>query len=40
VTTSVKFHSHLNSRVRVRASLGTKQVAPCYAASHSNTIRS
>lgn len=34
-----KFSSSVNAK-RVRASLGSKQVAPCYAAGHSNVIHS
>jgi plastocyanin len=40
VTTSAKFRSRIRAHVRVRASLGTKQVAPCYAPGHSKAIRS
>jgi plastocyanin len=40
VTTSAKFRSSLRARLRVRVSFGPKQVAPCYIAGHSNTIRS
>jgi plastocyanin len=40
VTTSAKFRSSINAHQRVRASLGPKQVAPCYVVAHSNTIRS
>ena len=40
VTTTTKFRSRIKARVKVRVSLGPKQVAPCYVASHSNAIRS
>ena len=39
VVTSASFRASVRAR-RVRASLGSKQVAPCYAAGHSNTIHS
>jgi plastocyanin len=39
VVTSAKFRSSVKAR-RLRASLGPKQVAPCYLAGHSNTIHS
>jgi plastocyanin len=38
--TSAKFRSSIRAHNRVRASLGTRQVSPCYSAAHSNTIRS
>jgi len=40
VITSAKFRSGIRAHVRVRASLGSKQVSPCYVVSHSNRIRS
>jgi plastocyanin len=40
VNTSAKFSSRIRANVRVRASLGSKQVAPCYAPGHSKAIRS
>jgi plastocyanin len=40
VVTSAKFRARVRAHVRVRASLGPKQVAPCYAPAHSNAIRS
>jgi plastocyanin len=40
VMTSAKFRSGIKAHQRVRASLGPKQVAPCYVAANSNTIRS
>ena len=40
VLTSVKFRSGIRAHLRVRASLGPKQVSPCYLPSHSNTIHS
>lgn len=40
VITSAKFRSSIKAHQRVRASLGPKQVSPCYVAAHSNTIRS
>jgi plastocyanin len=40
VITSAKFRSAIKAHQLVRASLGPKQVAPCYVAAHSNTIRS
>jgi plastocyanin len=40
VITSAKFRSSVRARVKVRVSLGPKQVAPCYLAGRSNTIRS
>jgi plastocyanin len=40
VITSAKFRSGIRARLRVRVSLGSKQVGLCYAAGHSNTIRS
>jgi plastocyanin len=40
VITSAKFRSHIRARLRVRASLGPKQVGSCYLAGRSNTIRS
>ena len=38
--TTKKFRSGIKTRVKVRVSLGSKQVAPCYAAAHSKAIRS
>ena len=40
VITSARFRSHLKARLRVRASLGPRQVGSCYLAGRSNTIRS
>jgi plastocyanin len=40
VITSAKFRSRIRTGLRVRVSLGPKQVSPCYLAGHSNTIRS
>ena len=40
VITAAKFRSSIRSRVRVRVTLGSTQVGLCYAAGHSNTIRS
>ena len=40
VITSAKFRSSIKAHLRVRASLGPKQVSPCYFASNSNRIRS
>ena len=40
VMTSAKFRSGIKAHQHVRASLGPKQVSPCYVAAHSNTIRS
>ena len=40
VVTSAKFRSRIKAKLRVRVSLGSKQVGPCYATGHSNTIRS
>ena len=40
VVTSAKFRSSIRARLRVRVTLGSKQVGLCYAAGHSNTIRS
>jgi len=40
VVTSAKFRSSIRARLRVRVTLGSKQVGPCYAAGQSNTIRS
>jgi plastocyanin len=40
VVTSAAFRSRIRARLRVRASLGTKQVGACYLAGRSNTIRS
>jgi plastocyanin len=40
VVTSAKFRSSIRARVRVRVTLGSKQVGLCYAAGRSNTIRS
>jgi hypothetical protein len=38
-TASVKFRSLVKAK-RLRASLGPKQVLPCYAPGHSNTVHS
>jgi plastocyanin len=38
--TSAKFRSGIRTHLRVRISLGPKQVTPCYATGRSNTIRS
>jgi hypothetical protein len=40
VITSAKFRSRVRTGLRVRVTLGSKQVTPCYAAGRSNTIRS
>ena len=40
VITSAKFRSRVRTRLRVRITLGQKQVGSCYLAGHSNTIRS
>ena len=40
VITSAKFRASIRSKLRVRVILGSKQVGLCYAAGHSNTIRS
>ncbi len=40
VLTSAKFRSSVKAKLRVRVSLGSKQVGLCYAAGRSNTIRS
>jgi plastocyanin len=40
VLTSANFRSSIRARLKVRAALGSKQVGLCYAAGHSNTIRS
>lgn len=40
VVTSAKFRSGIRARLRVRVSLGPKQVGACYLAGLSNTIRS
>jgi plastocyanin len=40
MVTSAKFRSGLRAHLRVRASLGPKQVGSCYLAGQSNTIRS
>jgi len=40
VITSARFRSSIRAKLRVRVTLGSKQVGPCYAAGHSNTIRS
>jgi plastocyanin len=40
VITSAKFRSSVRAKLRVRVTLGSKQVGPCYAAGNSNTIRS
>ena len=37
---TAKFRSRIRAGLRVRASLGAKQVGTCYLAGHSNTIRS
>ena len=38
--TSAKFRSRVRTRLRVRITLGSKQVGSCYLAGRSNTIRS
>ena len=40
VVTSATFSSGLRARLRLRATLGVKQVGSCYLAGRSNTIRS
>ena len=40
MTTSAKFRSRVRTRLRVRITLGPKQVGSCYLAGRSNTIRS
>lgn len=40
VISSAKFGALIRSGVRLRVTLGSKQVGLCYAAGHSNTIRS
>jgi plastocyanin len=40
VISSAAFRSSIRSGLRARVTLGSKQVAPCYAAGQSNTIRS
>jgi plastocyanin len=40
IITSATFRSSIKSRVKVRVTLGQKQVGSCYTASRSNTIRS
>ena len=40
MTTSARFGSRVRTGLRVRITLGSKQVAPCYAGGRSNTIRS
>jgi plastocyanin len=40
VIAAAKFRSSIRAGLRVRASLGSKQVGTCYLAGHSNTIRS
>jgi plastocyanin len=40
VLTSAKFRSSIRAHKRVRASLGARQVSPCYSPARSNTIRS
>jgi plastocyanin len=40
VMTSAKFRSSIRAHKRVRTTLGTKQVSPCYVGAHSNAIRS
>jgi plastocyanin len=40
VITSAKFRSRIKAKLRVRVSLGSKQVGLCYVAGRSNTIRS
>jgi hypothetical protein len=40
VITAATFGSSIRARVKVRVTLGSKQVGLCYAAGHSNTIRS
>jgi hypothetical protein len=38
--TSAKFRSRIKAKLRVRVSLGSRQVSLSYAVGHSNTIRS
>ena len=40
VITSAKFRSRVRTRLRVRITLGPKQVGSCYLAGRSNAIRS
>ena len=40
VLATAKFRSNIRAGLRVRATLGPKQVGTCYLAGHSNTIRS
>ncbi len=40
VITSAKFRSRIKAKLRVRVTLGSKQVGACYFAGRSNTIRS
>jgi hypothetical protein len=40
VITSAKFRSGIKAKLRVRVTLGSKQVGLCYVAGRSNTIRS
>lgn len=40
VLSAAKFRSSISAGLRVRASLGAKQVGSCYLAGHSNAIRS
>ncbi|MGZ4390522.1 MAG: cupredoxin domain-containing protein [Gaiellaceae bacterium] len=40
VITSATFRSRINAKLRVRVTLGSKQVGACYLAARSNTIRS
>jgi plastocyanin len=40
VISSAKFGSSIRARLRVRVTLGSTQVGPCYAAGQSNAIRS
>jgi hypothetical protein len=40
VTTSAKFRSRIRTHLKVRASLGPKQVGACYLAGRSKAIRS
>lgn len=40
VITSATFRSSIKTKLRVRVTLGSKQVGPCYAAGRSNTILS
>jgi hypothetical protein len=40
MVTSAKFRSGLRAHLRVRASLGPRQIGSCYLAGQSNTVRS